>query len=101
MKLALLVFGACSVLLAWEPSPDSTVAGYNIYYGPASRTYTNIISFGDVTNATVNGLIAGGMYFFTATAYDGAGLESDYSNEVGYLAPTNCIPRARVLRLVQ
>lgn len=90
-----------SVRLAWGPSPDSTVAGYNIYYGPASRTYTNIVSFGKVTNATVSGLIEGGMYFFTATAYDGTGLESDFSNEVGYLVPTNSTLPAPVMRVIQ
>ena len=50
---------ASSVTLAWDPSPSSDVAGYNLYYGPTSRTYTNMINAGSVTNVTVSGLAAG------------------------------------------
>jgi len=76
-----------SVSLAWDPSPDGTVTGYKIYYGQASRVYTQQVSVGNVTNTTIAGLIAGAGYYFTATAHDDTGLESDYCNEVFYLVP--------------
>ena len=76
-----------SVSLAWDPSPDSTVTGYRIWYGPASATYTNSVTLGNVTNATVTGLICGHRYFMAATAFDATGLESDFSNEISVSLP--------------
>jgi len=76
-----------SVTLAWDPSSADDVAGYNLYYGVASRTYTNEISVGDATSVTVTGLVAGTTYFFAVTAYDSAGLESAYSDEISYTVP--------------
>ena len=79
--------GQSSVTLAWDPSPGSAIAGYRLYEGGASRTYTNVIAAGNMTNATVSGLASGGTYFFAATAYDTSGLESDFSSEVSYTVP--------------
>src|SRR5437016_1774952 len=78
---------AASVTLVWNPSPGTNVAGYNVYYGVASRTYTNKVNVGNSTNATVSGLIEGTTYFFAVTAYDSNALESDYSNEMSYTVP--------------
>src|SRR5437588_11967925 len=78
---------AASVTLVWNPSPGTNVAGYNVYYGVASRTYTNKVNVGNATNATVSGLIEGTTYYFAVTAYDTYGLESDYSNEMSYTVP--------------
>ena len=75
---------ATSVSLAWNPSAGPDIAGYKIYYGAASLTYTNTTDVGNATNATVANLISGTTYFFAATAYDTSGLESDYSAEVVY-----------------
>ena len=72
-----------SVTLAWDQSTDPNVAGYNVYYGVACHTYTNIIDVGKATNATISGLAEGTTYYFAATAYNTLGLESDYSNEAG------------------
>jgi hypothetical protein len=76
-----------SVTLAWNRCTNSTVAGYNIYYGGASRAYTNEISAGNTTNATISGLVPGTTYYFAATTYSAAGLESPFSSEVSYLVP--------------
>jgi hypothetical protein len=75
------------VTLAWDPSPDSAVAGYHLYDGIASLTYTNVIDVGNATNATVSGLVGGVTYFFAATAYDTNGQESVFSDEVSYTVP--------------
>jgi hypothetical protein len=76
-----------SVSLAWSPSPDTNVVGYRVYYGVASRTYTNMVDVGAATNATISGLVEGSTYYFAATAYNILGLESDYSAEVFYTVP--------------
>jgi hypothetical protein len=72
-----------SVTLAWDPnSPSENIAGYKIYYGTESRSYTGVI---DITNGTlkkVSKLAKGYHYYFAATAYNDAGEESDFSEEV-------------------
>lgn len=69
------------VSLTWSPSPGSNVAGYNIYYGFASRVYTNKLDAGPVTNFTV-GNLSDDRHYFAATAYNILGVESDFSEEV-------------------
>ncbi|MGO8837376.1 MAG: fibronectin type III domain-containing protein, partial [Limisphaerales bacterium] len=83
----LSAFAAGSVNLAWNPTTDSTVVGFNIYYGGASATYTNEFSVGMATNATISGLVPGATYYFAATTYNAAGLESPFSAEISYLVP--------------
>ena len=78
-----------TVTLAWNPSADPNLAGYRIYQGAASHTYTNVIQVGPLTNATLSALKQGATYFFAVTAYDNIGLESAFSNEISYSAPTN------------
>jgi hypothetical protein len=78
-----------SVTLAWNSSADSTIAGYNIYYGGASYTYTNKISIGKATSVTISGLVEGKTYYFAATTYSASGLESAFSGELAYLIPVN------------
>lgn len=97
---AVLALGALSadaiqsVTLAWNPSTNSDVAGYNVYYGVASGVYTNVISLGNVTEATIPGLIEGVTYYFAAKARSSSGVESDFSNEAFYTVPlpTNAPP---------
>lgn len=76
-----------SVTLAWTPSTDPNIAGCNVYYGVASRTYTQMVNPGTATSVTISGLVAGATYYFAATSYDFLGMESDFSNEVSYTVP--------------
>ena len=76
-----------NVTLAWNPSTSPNVVGYDIYYGPACGTYTNKISVGNVTSATVPGLQEGACDYFVVTARATSGLESLPSNEVSYNIP--------------
>ena len=85
--MRLSAFAAGSVTLAWDSSTDPLVVGYNIYYGGASATYTNTISVGSATNVTISGLVPGTTYYFAATTYNAANLESAFSSEVSYLVP--------------
>ena len=81
---ALPALASVSVPLAWNPSPDPNAAGYKIYYGIGSHTYTNSIDVGGVTNTTITGLSENVIYYFAATTYDTNGLESAFSNEAAY-----------------
>ncbi len=77
-----------NLTLAWDVSPDPAAAGYNVYYGTSPRTYTSIFSVGNTNFATVSNLLSGTTYYFAATTYNIAGLESDYSAEVAYTPPS-------------
>jgi hypothetical protein len=76
-----------TVTLAWDPTSDPTVVGYDLYYGGASHTYTNIIAVGSVAHASISGLLPGARYFFAAAAVDSVGLQSAFSNEISYQVP--------------
>ena len=72
---------------AWSPNTESDLAGYKIHYGAASGEYDITIdvlkpdtnSDGQVTT-TID--IPNGDWYVSATAYDSAGFESGYSDEV-------------------
>jgi len=99
--LALLLMAALAhaadVTLAWNASTSTSVTGYRVHYGQATATYSNTVDAGAALTKVVTGLTPGQRYFFAATAYDGWGQVSSYSNEVVYtvplppppLAPTN------------
>lgn len=76
-----------STTLNWStPASDIngtpiTVAGYKIYYGTESQTYTSVIDVGNVTTYKVSGLPTGATYYFAVTAYDATGVESDPTDE--------------------
>jgi hypothetical protein len=81
------------IRLAWDPNTEPDVAGYQIYYGTASRSYRYSIDVGNVTTYTIQGLTQGVTYYIALTAYDSADNESDYSNEVsGTLTETISAP---------
>lgn len=81
MTMACPAVAAQSVTLAWDASTEPDLAGYRVYYGTAQRQYSAHIDVGNVTTFTINDL-ADGTYYFAATAYDAAGNESAFSNEV-------------------
>jgi hypothetical protein len=76
-----------NVTLAWNPSADPLVAGFNIYYGGASGVYTNKTSAGAATSLTISNLVIGATYYFAATTYSAAGAESALSGGVAYTVP--------------
>ena len=76
-----------SATLTWDPNTDTDLAGYKIYRATASGVYG--AALGTVPAGTVTyqatGLSANTTYFFVITAYDDAGNESSFSNEVSRL----------------
>ena len=78
-----------SVALNWGPSPTTTVTGYNVYRSTVSGSL-----FARVNSAIVVGLAytdasvqSGTTYYYVATAVDGNGNESIFSNQVSAAIP--------------
>jgi fibronectin type 3 domain-containing protein len=84
--------GQSSVTLTWDPSAGSAVAGYRLYEGGASQTYTNVIEVGNATAVTATALAGGAVYFYAVTAYDTNGAESAFSGEISYTVPLPANP---------
>lgn len=78
---------AAEVTLSWDENTESDLAGYKVYYGTSTGTYTSNADVGNFEIYIVTGLVEGQTYFFAVTAYDLVGNESGYSNEVSYDVP--------------
>ncbi len=74
-----------TVTLSWDPSPSDDVAGYRLHYGQQSGNYANTMDVGKRLTTDVANLIDGTTYYFTVTAYDAEGNESDASEEFHYM----------------
>ncbi len=78
---------AAQVTLAWDRNSEPDISGYIVYYGYRSRYYTESINVGNWPSATISSLINGQTYYFSVTAYDAQGIESDFSGEISYTVP--------------
>jgi hypothetical protein len=82
---------AGDVALAWDAVSATDLAGYKVYYGTSSGVYQapiNIPAAQTTYTVTSSLLQPGQVYYFAVTAYDSAGNQSDYSNEVSKMIPT-------------
>lgn len=74
-----------SVTLTWAANVEPDLAGYKIYVGTNSGTYSfpgSPFVTGKVTSYTISNLPKGQTYYFAISAYDSAGNESVLSAEV-------------------
>ena len=73
-----------SAILTWTPNTDSDLAGYKIYRATASGAYGAALAIipAGTLSYQATGLSVNTTYFFVITAYDSAGNESSFSNEV-------------------
>jgi hypothetical protein len=67
--------------IAWSANTESDLAGYKVYQGLVSHTYTTSVDVGNVLFYVWNDLPDGTNYF-AVTAYDTTGNESVLSDEV-------------------
>lgn len=70
---------AATVTLSWDANTEPDIAGYRLYCGLSSRSYTQCIETTNTTGVVSN---VTGQTYFAVTAYNASGLESDFSNEV-------------------
>jgi hypothetical protein len=70
--------------LEWDPNTEPAIAGYNVYVGETSGTYTHVVDVGVETRFPLTNLSSGVTHYFAVTAYDVNGLESPFSEEIWY-----------------
>lgn len=76
-----------SVQLVWTANSEADLAGYKVYSSFTSGVYGAPNGTVTAPTAKVSNMQAGKQYFFTVTAYDQSGNESQRSNEVTYTVP--------------
>ncbi|MBN1442949.1 MAG: choice-of-anchor D domain-containing protein [Planctomycetes bacterium] len=76
-----------AVTLAWDPpllnedgSPIANLAGFKLYRGSSPGAYQSVTDVAAATQATID--LPPGDHYLAVTAYDGAGKESRYSEEL-------------------
>lgn len=90
-----------TVSLAWNPNPETNIAGYRLRYGIASGSYTETVDAGSSLTATATGLDGGTTYYFTVVAYNTAGQTSPNATEISYTIPgtPNAAPLAEAFTI--
>ncbi len=71
-----------SIGLTWNQNSEANLAGYKLYRGTQPGQPDTVQDVGLSTVVASNGLEYGQTYYFTVTAYDDVGLESEPSNEI-------------------
>ncbi|MBN2720107.1 MAG: hypothetical protein JXR72_03280 [Proteobacteria bacterium] len=83
--------GANSIMLGWaapttneDGSPLEDLAGYRLYYGKGSRDYSYVANVNRTYTEAELGGLSDTTWYFSVTAYDYFGNESQYSNEISH-----------------
>ena len=85
-----------SATLTWMPptentdgSPLTDLAGYVVYWGNAPGNYQNSVTLNNpgLTSYLVENLASGMTHYFSTTALNSTGLESNYSNVASKTIP--------------
>jgi hypothetical protein len=84
-----------TVTLAWDANTEPDLAGYKVYWGRSSGHYDNtpVPTVAPSPNPTfTTPALPNGTWYFAVTAYNTAGMESGYSNEVSKTIATAPAP---------
>ncbi len=78
---------AADITLTWNRNTEPDIAGYKIFYGTQSQTYSNTITIFDSSTEpaqctyTIHGLEEAQTYYVALKSFDLGGNESPYSSE--------------------
>jgi fibronectin type 3 domain-containing protein len=94
--------------LSWDKVTDNDLAGYRIHYGNETGNYNAYLELplSDIVDTEnpifdINYAVAtDGHYYYAVTAYDEAGNESGYSNEVNFIIDKSSPEDIKNLRLI-
>lgn len=91
------VVRAADSTFSWLPNTEEDLAGYKIHYGAESGVYTTVVDCG-LPETNAGGRVVYTIpdtptenTFYAATAYDTAGQESNYSDEVSNNSPPGTV----------
>ena len=73
---------AGTLTLQWDPSPDSSVAGYNVYVGTEPGRYSTTVNVGNELRFVLPDAQPGRQYYFAVAAYTSANIVGPLSAEV-------------------
>lgn len=82
-----VIASADNATASWDANPEPDIAGYHLYYGTASGSYSHTLDVSSGTSVSVSNLDPGTEYFFVVTAYNTSGMESPPSEEQTYTVP--------------
>ena len=71
-----------TVGFGWSANTEPDLAGYRLYVGTLPGVYSGYVDAGRVTTCELRELIRGMTYYFALTAYNTAGVESNFSPEL-------------------
>lgn len=79
--------GMYHIIFSWDKNTEADLAGYKLYHRIASELYTDsnaliIINDPNSNTCTLDDFVTNENIYFVITAFDIAGNESGYSNEV-------------------
>ncbi len=80
---------ADTVRLSWDGNTESNLAGYVLVRGAASRVYTASVTLPASARTHEFTGLPDGTYYFAIRAFDTAGAQSAYSNEVRVVVGTD------------
>lgn len=82
-----------SITIAWNPNKEPGLAGYRVYYGTASGSYSSCVDIGNPSKSpsgfveyTLTALDKGEKYYIAVIAYDKKKDTSGFSSEVSSVA---------------
>jgi fibronectin type 3 domain-containing protein len=80
------VFATTDITLSWDTNTEPDLTGYRVYQSAVSSVYSKttgkVCDVAKTSTTCVITALPDGTYFWVATAYDGNGNESPFSNEV-------------------
>ena len=85
VKIEWIVPDTGKAILRWDPNSEPDLKGYKIYYGYQTGHYSYIQSVLKAVHYKVTGLKFFVPWYFAVTAYDTAGNESEFSQEVSII----------------
>src|SRR5688572_17402633 len=99
---SLRILGSQSIVLGWNPSPDSRVVGYFVYVEDQAGNPISRSDVGMNTTATISDLYEGNTYVFYVSAYgydtyldDTYVIESEPTNTVTYHVAQSAVVEGR------